>query len=299
MKKQESKLQLIQNPVDITEEFVKGRPLSYSSMKNFKKSPRHYKHYVSKKREPATDAQLLGSVVDCLLLEPKKFERRFRLYEKFPRRSNADKLKWQNLVEGAQKDRVQLITPEVKKTAEYCIEAIKQHPEAMELIEGKRYVQHKLEWKEHSVKLPMIGYIDFDSITARGHFIVDLKTTNDASTESFCKDIIKFGYDGQGATYCRGFHKTRFEFPKYCWLAVETSEPYGVNVIHFDPKDLQIAKDALMADLRAFRKCLDENRFDEDYRFWLMDSRPNDYFRYPFWKKKLIAVEDEDIEEIQ
>lgn len=295
MKKEVNKF--VDNLIEINQEYVDNRPLSPSSLKEFAKSPRHYLQYVGKKRTPPTDAQLLGSVVDCLLLEPEKFKDRFRIYEKFSRRSAADKEKWANLVKDAQKDRVTLITPEVKKQAEICVDAVWFNPEARALLEGKRFVQKHLKWKELSVNLKMNGYIDFDTITANGHFIVDLKTTRDASYKSFSRDIVNLDYDIQAAAYCRGFHKTRFEFPQFAWLAVETSEPYGVNVIKFDPKDLEVAKGRYYALLQGFRKCLDEDKFHEDYKFWLMETRDSYYFRYPAWVKNLIGVEEGEFED--
>ena len=66
------------------------RALSYSSAKEFYKSPIDYMMYLNKQWEQ-TDSMLLGSALDCLLLTPDHFDNDYIIIEKIDRRSKAGK----------------------------------------------------------------------------------------------------------------------------------------------------------------------------------------------------------------
>ena len=57
-------------------ETIEKRPLSYSSLKSFSISPKHYISYLTKERTPPTAALIQGSVFDILLLTPEDFEKK-------------------------------------------------------------------------------------------------------------------------------------------------------------------------------------------------------------------------------
>ena len=42
----------------ITREMLEDRPLSFSSLKEFAKSPKHYMDYISRPKTPPTDAKI-------------------------------------------------------------------------------------------------------------------------------------------------------------------------------------------------------------------------------------------------
>ena len=50
--------------------------LSYSSLKEFAKSPNHFIQYIERKFE-ASDAMIFGSAVHCAILEPDEFHNRY------------------------------------------------------------------------------------------------------------------------------------------------------------------------------------------------------------------------------
>ena len=75
-----------------------NRPLSYSSLKEFAKSPRHYIEYINKPKFAPTDAMKLGSMVHCLLLQSHDFDNQFLIAPEINKRTNAGKEEWSNLL---------------------------------------------------------------------------------------------------------------------------------------------------------------------------------------------------------
>jgi hypothetical protein len=60
-------------------------PLSFSSMKEFSKSPAHFLHYKNKTRTPSTPAQAFGKLVHTMLLEPSEVAARYAVAPKVNR----------------------------------------------------------------------------------------------------------------------------------------------------------------------------------------------------------------------
>lgn len=268
----------------INDEFLKVRPLSYSSLKAFRKSPLHYIQYVTKPKLDS-DAFALGSAIDILTLQPELFNAKFLVTDKPEQRSNAGKSEWQNILIEAANKKLKIITPDQLRTAKICVESLMSTNESRIIIEGKKKVQVKLSWTDKGTTLPLVGYVDFETKCWGSDFVVDLKSTKSADPNDFHRDIFKYGYDLQNGTYMAGYHKTQFRFPGFIFLAVETTEPYCVSVNYCESKFNDIAKDEFYGCLKAFRYCIDNQLFDKGYSFRLMNT--SEYFavRYPGWHK--------------
>ena len=275
--------------VKINDEFLKKRPLSYSSLKNFRLSPKHYYQYVTKPRKPPTDAMLLGSMVECLTISPDEFTKQFNIYSKFSRQSNEGKARWNNMLVEAQKNNQTLVNDELYKKAELIKESVLSHEETMRYIDGKTAYQKKLTWVDKNTKLPIIGYVDLETKLELSDqlIICDMKVSNNGEPDKWMRwPADEFDVQLQVGSYLTGYHKISYQFPDFIFILVESVEPYNVSMIYCDNKYTKEAKAEFKATLTAFRYCMDEDKFDMGYDFWLMDTR--DYFsmKRP-WKPKL------------
>ena len=84
----------------ITLQQLQERPLSYSSLKEFAKSPRHYLDYLNRKKE-TTPAMQFGSMVHCLLLQPDKFDTQFAIMPTIDKRTKDGKEAYNKFLEEA------------------------------------------------------------------------------------------------------------------------------------------------------------------------------------------------------
>jgi hypothetical protein len=278
--------------VTINEAFVESRPLSYSSLKHFRKSPRHYIQYLT---EPfvQSDEMRLGSLVDCLILEPERFEERFYLYVRPSLRSNAGKEEMEGLI--TQANGRMMIEQDTLDVAKICVARLLEVPESKIFFENKRKVQHTLKWTDRETGLPLVGKPDFDCVIDDTLFVCDLKTTRSADPEDFNRDIVKLDYILQCGMYLEGYHKRFYKFPEFVFICVETSPPYNVSVNYADPKFKSMAQQELRGTLKAFKMCMDKQLFELGYEFRLMGL--NSYFSIHlpgYYRPKFIGLEDEE-----
>jgi len=276
---------------------IENRPLSYSSLKEFKVSPRHFVYYREQPRTPPSDAQIKGQAVECLLLEKDRFDKKFLIVPEINRRTNDGKEQFAQLLQQAIKEGKTMITAADKRDAQDAADVALKNPELVELIAGKRFMQKKLEWRERATNLPINGFIDFDTNIDTGLTCVEMKTARSAELSTFSRDAVKFGYPIQIGTYAIGYMKTRFEFPNFVWAVIETTPPYGCNIISIPKKEVEIFKGQVLGLLSAFRICLDQNKFDEDYRFWNFEMRKYQTFFLPKWAQSSIFSPEETDED--
>ena len=271
----------------VTQEFIESRPLSASSLKAFRKSPKHYLEYLQKPFE-ASDAMILGSLVDVLTLTPEQFDMRFLEFIKPNLRTKDGKAEMERIRTTASEKRLTLVTPEQVKTAKICVESLMSYDVSRQLIEAKKNVQKRLSWRNKKNNLPLIGYQDFESTAWGEHFVVDLKTARDADPDKFSRDAANFDYEIQAGAYLDAYHKTKYQFPGFIFLVVETTAPFNVSVNFCDSNYTERAKDEFLGTLDAFRYCMDNYPdFQVGYEFRLFGTR--DYFNMsiPKYKKKV------------
>lgn len=266
----------------INEEFLKKRPLSYSSLKQFKKSPKHYIHYLTEPRAHSA-AFTLGSAIDCLLLEPDKFEDRFivtTMYKGTGSVSLNKELKAQAEAEGKQ-----ILSPDDEALARQCIKSVLEHGMASELIQNRNAVQKKLTFRYKG--LPFVGYQDFASQLVRGEIIkkivVDLKSAQSADPKDFMRDVAKWGYPLQAATYLNYYKRKYFQFPDFYWLVVEKNKPFGVSVIRMDDKDKTNAMNEFDLLVKSFKYCMKNDLWHMGYDFWLFEMKEVHTELVPRW----------------
>jgi PDDEXK-like domain of unknown function (DUF3799) len=76
---------------------------------------------------------------------------------------------------------------------------------------------------------------EYDLWSEQTDGIQDLKTTRDASPESFAKDSINFGYDLQATLYLLIARALGFEKKAFNFVCVENQEPWTTKVYRFRP----------------------------------------------------------------
>ena len=270
--------------IQINDEFLKDRPLSYSSLKEFWKSPAHYIDYITKPKT-ISDAMILGQVVECLVFDEKIFQDKFEVYQKFPKRSNADKEKWQLMCESAKDNKITLVDNDMYANAVIMAESVKNTPETSYYIDKVLSIQKKLSWTDKKTKLPIIGYVDVECEIDENLIIIDFKTSQSSNPDEFMKNAAKFGYELQVGAYLTGYHKQHYKFPDFMFMVVESSPPYNATMIHCPGDYCEYAKDEFDHMLTAFRYCMDKNEFHRGYHFWNAEM-PYFNMEKPRWKKQ-------------
>lgn len=100
----------------------------------------------------------------------------------------------------------------------------------------------------------------FDVLTEDG-YIVDLKTTQDASPEAFARSVATYRYHVQGAHYSAGFTALGHRIKGFCFIAVEKSAPYGVCVYQLDGPSRMAGERLRGEEMALMSRCMSKDEW--------------------------------------
>ena len=263
---------------EIQKPSLEKRKLSYSSLKQFARSPIHYIQYLNQKFEPS-DSMVLGSLVDCLLLTPDDFEKTYLVIPKIDRRSKAGKEAFAEAQEKASEQNLTIVSEVQFNTAQIMVEQVWNNQEAATILNATTETQKRIEWNHKG--LPFIGYLDGAGQFEQGKkFIFDLKTTSDASLDTYTKQLINLKYDLQIAMYYLAYQRQNFEQPLAYHIVVENKAPYSCNVFRLSDTVLEAGKRVYDNLCDQFKNCLEENLWHMSYEYF---QEPNQILDLPDW----------------
>ena len=194
--------------------------INVSGLNLLDKSPAHYKASLqaTKKSSPAL---LLGSAVHCAVLEPEEFGKRYALAD-YDRRTKEGKAKHQEMLDQG----IEGLPFDVYTQVIGMQKSVMTHPLAKNMLEGG-----KTEVSCFQVKDGVHTKARADLV--KHNYIVDLKTTQDASPREFMKSIMTFKYYRQAAWYVDLFSK-EMDIDTFYFLCVEKEPPYAVAIYELD-----------------------------------------------------------------
>lgn len=237
----------------VTQESLQQRPLSYSSLKEFGKSPAHYIEYLRKERK-STPAMLFGSMVHCMILQPDQFDNQFAVMENVDRRTKEGKAKYEEfLIASAGKE---VVTQEQHDEVALLCNKVLSMPHIKTLVDNCHTFEQ--EWRQDINGLPFRGF--FDGVS--DEYILEIKTTNDASPKNITNDFFNRQYHMQGGLYNHVSGK------KVKYLIIETAAPYNVMVADADTSFLEKGMNDVLRLSSDFKSCMDGNMFDMGYDFF-------------------------------
>lgn len=267
--------------IEITEQFIKERPLSASSLKAFggeEGSPKKYIAYLSAEWRD-TDATIIGKATESLIYaavdKMYKFDEHFLLYDQFDKRSNEAKAKWQNMIENATSNKLTLVDNIQYEQAKKMADTALQTDETRYYLDriakdkdGRMLIQKKVHWKDMKTGLWIIGYIDI-VVEIEGHFIiVDIKTDKDGGPGSFSRTSANYDNHIQVGSYLTGYHKMYYLFPDFMFMVLDKSDPYDAIMMHCPSDYCEKAKNEFAHLLTAFKHCMNEKQFHRGRSFW-------------------------------
>jgi exodeoxyribonuclease VIII len=251
--------------------------LSHSRLKEIRHSPGHFR-WKSDNAEQATDAMNLGSLVHAMLLEPHLVERLFVASPKFDRRTKGgreDYIRFLNSHPGQK-----VVTEAEWEQASLMAESVRQHPHARPMLDNviahgsaeKEYYWTDSRGIERKAKVDGLYYGD----ESAPEFIVDVKTTIDASPQGFRKSISKFCYGTQMAYYCEAAQPIH---RRAIIIAVAKTPPFGVGLYRFGEEAIDRAQKVVDHWLDLYLQCSKDNHWptywdtkDVDVPDWFLTS---------------------------
>ena len=261
---------------------LKIKHLSYSSIKEFKKSPEHFYHYFTEEKIEK-DVYMEGNLLHTLALQPELFKSRYTVYDPENRPDKAhtmaakeNKLWLDNLQQEAIENKKLVISHEVYTTSIEIAGKVRSNPVSGELIKAKGNVFEKeMKWK-----LKGFDHLGFTDIW-NDAFICDLKFMANADPVDFHRKIFYYDLYLQAAIYQVADKK----FPDFndikdfFFIAIDKTPPYGVSVNRMPNEYLKIGMNEYLGLLDQIKLCLKDNS-------WISYE-----FKAPFGSDGIFTVE--------
>lgn len=235
-------------------DYFADHAVSRSQLHVLSKSPAHFKEAMESE-EKQTAAFSFGTAFHTLILEPDRFAAEYWIGD-IDRRTLAGKELAAKL---ADEGKTQIST----KDAEALLgmkASIESNKYARVLI-AKGEHETSYFWRDELSGIDCKCRPDCRTDLKSCSVIVDLKSCADASTEAFCKDAVKYGYDLQVAMYKEGVEKIENKEHRFIFVAVEKTPPYAVNVLEANDKMYQKGLQDFRYYLGTLRECLDSGIF--------------------------------------
>lgn len=238
----------------MTREQLTNRPLSFSSLKEFNLSPKHYIEYIERKKE-ATPDMILGSAFHCYILENEKFDNKYIVAPKFDKRTKEGKANSEAFqLEHTGKE---TLTPDQWDVLTSCANSFTKHEPAIKLFSERIEVEKKIRFD--FMGLPFVGYIDAIGF----NFIFDIKMVQSSQGAIFQREAYNRMLHLQAAIYSITNIDKDFYF-----VACEKQSPYNVNVFKADAEFIEKGISELTRLCDGFTRCLDLKQFTQGYEFW-------------------------------
>lgn len=213
-------------------------------------SPAHcWRRYLDPARviESSSDALRLGTLVHCLALTPRQFEREFRVLEN--RRTRAAQAEWSwTVAQGL----IPIKSVELEK-ARAIVAALKAHKAANRLlIYGKK--ERTIIQPRDAGLLPLKARLDVHCEAKR--LIVELKTTRDLG-------VIRSSMERYRYPLSAAFYRDMVKGQATVFVFVQTTPPHEVEVVDFPRSQLEEGRDQWKTALRRFDECWRKGEWPE------------------------------------
>jgi len=222
------------------DEYHEGEGVSSSELKTMLRSPAH-----AKVKGTYSPALAFGRAFHMAILEPELFESTYTLMPKFSGTGmKARKEAW--LAENEGKETLSEDDYGTIRHMSAAVKASKFWPRIKDYdVEIAHFAQDPKTNILMKCKADMIG-----------DWIIDVKSTQNASGESFVRDAIKFGYHISAAYYQDIVKLATGRMLPFMWIAVEKSEPYGVAFYEADSAMLEVGREEYLRALSIYGKCI-------------------------------------------
>lgn len=240
------------------DEYHSSEGISRSAVMEFKKTPFHYWHkYINKNyvKPEESAAMKFGSMLHTAILEAHAFDNRYFVMNKVDRRTKEGKSYYDEMLE-KNKNKILIAHEEYEKSLEMASRC-KCNTQAQELIHGAQY-EKSIYWNDPDTGILCKVRPDI----LHDNFVVDYKTTNDASEIAFQRSVYNYGYYMQAAMTSEAFkHALNKEMLGFIFLAQETSDPYLTAIYQMDQAGIDQGVQEFKSILWDIKKCRDNNEY--------------------------------------
>ncbi len=229
------------------EEYHNIDALGSSLLRQFLKSPEHYKYFKDNKVE-STDAMKLGTAIHMAILEPALFKETYIQKPKNMHFGTIEGKAWKAAAGDKQ------ILPFDDYVAVYNIyEKVISHERLPDLLRGG-LAEQSFCWCDANTGLLCKSRPDFIG----QDYILDIKTTSgSADVDGFLRSTKEYRHDIQAAFYLRGMPHIK----TFIHVVIEKNAPHGIAIYEIDAEDLKRAQRTIDGALVRLTDCIRNNNY--------------------------------------
>lgn len=252
------------------------KTMSRSELQKFGECPSRWYHGIPEKK---TKAMTWGSVIDCLVIQPKLFDDYFAvapaMYPCDPKKSDgAIEKPWNAnsswckewIADRAAEDR-EVIKHSEMAEATAAVERLGKHYKIPKVIAAcRRSVMILLEWHDEDTGMivPFKFLLDLlpNEKTEWQNDVIDFKTTNDASSRKWARRVFDDGLHYQAAMYLdAAVAATGRKFNQFSHIIQEKGAPFEPTMRPLSVEFLKYGKGHYIGDLKQYCRCLADDRW--------------------------------------
>lgn len=230
--------------------------VSNSMLTKVGQSPKTFKNWLNSENNPPTKAMLTGSVFHTLTLEPENYQEEYIVKEKVDGRTKAGieyKEAFPKLSHGKT-----VIEPASYEAATAMQYAIENHSLAKSILAKPGRVELSFFGTDPETGVQTKWRID--KLTDCG-YLIDLKSTKDASKEQFAKSIANFNYHSQAAYYMDNTRYEGIEVKGFVFIVVENTNPFRVAVYVPDNDMIEEGRSVYRKNLDLYARCMESGKW--------------------------------------
>lgn len=236
--------------------------ISKSGCDKISVSPAHYyAAYLDPERPGKEDtaALIVGKCAHVSVFERHLYADEVAVAPECDRRTTDGKTIWNNFIATAAKKTI--LDKKDGEMIESLTKAVHAHPAAAVLLrEG--YAEQTFHFVDDETGVACKIRPDWLVEIGGRWYIVDLKTTEDASPYGFGYSSLKYKYDKAAAMYLDGFYAaTGIEAAGFILIAAEKKSPWAVAVYEVTEDVVHEGRQKYKRDLRRYKECKESGRW--------------------------------------
>lgn len=210
------------------QDYHKSTAINRSRLFRVSKSPEWFR-YCEDNPPEKTRALVVGNAFHSLVLEPNEFEKRYAVIPKLDMRTAEGKAYKQQL----ESEQRELLTADEFETICGMRDSVMQNEIARKLLTGAD-IETSIYWTDEITGEQCKARPDIFHSSKDTTIIVDLKSCTSADTETFKKEVVKYGYDLQVYMCCNALQREFNNPTEFIFIAVEKTPPFMVNIMIAD-----------------------------------------------------------------
>lgn len=236
-------------------EYHNGDGVSKSDLDLLHSCPAKYRYRKDNPDDNETPAMLFGSMVHKLILEPEDFGNEFAVAPECDRRTKAGKAIFDEFA--AKSGGRKVVAASDYEIGKAMRDAVMAHPKAAKLLTGGE-TETSYYWIDERTGILCKSRPDKVNLG----YIIDLKTTEDASRDGFARSVLNFRYHVQAAWYLKGYEEAMGIAPEgFIFIAVEKKPPYAVAIYVVNDITIELGEKEAAADLDIYAACAQSGKW--------------------------------------